>query len=216
MASCKVNLQSQIVLGHVLCLAGKTSDDCNSYKVSLSSEDERESALTIFINVRLKEIIMNSFLNSQWREESVKLGVPSMKSGERFKFYILFSDDKLHIALNDKHLCKYPLDMSSVDIKSVKVSGEIENITQIDHRQVFPSTWPPIVDDLKTTAFSSEVPSQFLPGSVIVIKMQVSGAQNGSFFIRFNERGTKRQLFHLNPRFAEKIVVVNCQNDSMQ
>lgn len=215
MTSCKVNLFGRVEFGHVICVAGKTTKECTNFKINLASENELEVALTIFVNLRLKEIVMNSFLHSQWRE-STKFNVATIKPGERFKFYILAADDKLHVALNDEHLCKYSLDVKCVDIKQVQVSGEIEKITQIDHRRVFPSAWPPVVEDLKSTAFSSDVPYEFSPGAVVVVRMKVSGPPNGSFFIRFNERGTQRQLFHFNPRFADKTVVVNCMNDSLQ
>jgi hypothetical protein len=101
-------------------------------------------------------------------------------------------------------------------VRHVKVSGDLEKITQMDHRRSYPSPWPPIQEDIESTAFSSDVAHQFTPGSVVVIKMMVLGASDGSFFIRFNERATKKQLFHLNPRFADKIVVVNCMNDSLE
>jgi Galactoside-binding lectin len=215
MANCTVNLFGPVEHGHVLVVAGKTLSECNNFKVNFTSENEEQIALTIFVNVRLKEIVMNTFLDSSWRE-SVKFEISTLKPGERFKIYILVLDDKLHIAFNDNHLCKYPLNTKLVDIRCVKVTGELEKVTQIDHRRIFPNSWPPVFEDLKSTAFSSDVPYQFSPGSVIVIRMQVSGSPDGSFFIRLNERGTQRQLFHFNPRFADKVVVVNCMNDSLQ
>lgn len=115
MTSCTtVNLIGRVEFGHVLVIAGKIANECNNFKLNLSSENEQEIGLSIFVNVRLKEIVMNSFLNAKWRE-SVKFNVSSVKPGERFKFYILATEEKLHIALNDEHLCKYSLDVKHVD-----------------------------------------------------------------------------------------------------
>lgn len=216
MTSCKVNLIGRVEFGHVLVVAGKIAKDCNNFNVNLTSENEKEVGLTIFANVRTSQIVLNSFLNSSWRESIKFENVSALESDNAFKFYILAADDSLHIALNDKHLCKYPLQTKTVNIKSVNVSGELEKITQIDHRKIFPIPWPPVFDDLTSTAFSSDSPYQFTPGSVIVIKMKVTGSPKGSFFIRFNEKASKRQLFHFNPRFGEEIIVVNCQNDLLQ
>lgn len=215
MASCAVNLIGRVKLGHILVIAGTTKADCWNFKVNLTN-NEAEIPFSIFVNLRMKEIVMASFVNSEW-SKSVKSNIPAViKSGEPFKIYILVTDDKFHVALNENFLFDYEHRSDLNIISKVKVSGDLEKITQVDHRRAFPTPWPPIQEDLSSVAFSSDVPYNFAPGSVIVMRMVVSGASGGSFFIRFNERATKKQLFHFNPRFEERTVVINCMNDSLE
>ena len=213
MAECLVNLYSRVEFGHILVIAGTSLPACNNFKITL--KDENDISLVIFVNMRMMEFVMNSFIGEQWGE-ALKLNAEGkIEPGDPFKFYIFVSDNNYHISLNQRHLCSYKKPQNA-NIKSVGVIGELQKITQIDHRTVYPLSWPPIQEDLATVAFSSDVPYQFVPGSVIVLKMSVSGASGGSFFIRFNDRATKKQLFHLNPRFFERVIVVNSMNDNLE
>jgi hypothetical protein len=81
---------------------------------------------------------------------------------------------------------------------------------------MYPYAWPPIQFDIPTVSFSCDVPHNFQPGSMIVIKAKLMGSMNGSFFIRFNDRATSKQLLHFNPRFSERIIVVNSMNDALE
>lgn len=211
---CTVNLYGRVEFGHILSVAGKTTSSCKNFKINFTDGGE-EIPLTIFFNLRLREIVLNSFLNSQWRE-TFKYDIDSMGVGEDFRVYVLVSEEKFHVALNDKHLCYYQHQAPVDAIRTVLVSGDLEKITQVDHRRTYPSPWPPIQENFPTASFSSDVPYEFLPGTVIVLKMKPSGSSDGSFFIRFNDRGTKKQLFHFNPRFAQRVIVVNTMTDSLK
>lgn len=214
MASCSVNLYARVEFGHILLIAGATSSNCKNFKVNLTN-GENEIPFTIFINLRLQEIVMNSYLGGEWKS-SIKSNKFTIKPGEPFKIYIFAGDDKFHVALNNEDFSTYKYQTSLYHIKCIKASGDLEKLTQIDHRRAFPTPWPPIQEDISSVAFSCDTPHQFTPGSIIVLKMIVSGSADGSFFIRFTDRATSKQLFHFNPRFAEKIVVVNCMNDSLK
>lgn len=217
MASCTVNLFGRVEFGHIFSIICKPLADCKNFKINFT-DGGVEIPFTIFVNARLKEIVMSSFLNSEWRESvKVKIGqIDSFVPGTSFKFYILASEKKFHVAFNEQHLSDFSYHTSVESIRSVQISGDLERITQVDHRRAFPSAWPPIQEDFETVSFSSDVPFEFSPGSLIVLKMRVTGAPNGSFFIRFNERGTKKQLFQFNPRFANRTVVVNTMTDSLK
>lgn len=214
MASCSVNLYGRVDFGHILVIAGTSSLNCKTFKVNFTN-GESEIPFTIFVNLRLPEIVMNSFLDGEWKD-SVKSNKFNIKAGEPFKIYIFASDSKFHIAVNGEDFSTYKYQTSLYHIKCVKVSGDLEKVTQIDHRRAYPSAWPIVQEDLATVAFSCDTPHNFAPGSIIVLKMILSGSRDGNFFIRFNDRATKKQLFHFNPRFADRIVVVNCMNDSLE
>lgn len=209
-----MNLFGRVELGHIFVISGVMSGDCKNFKITFT-DGGVEIPLIIFVNMRLREVAMNSFLNSEWNE-SLKCDLSFEQPGDPFKIYVLVSEQKFHVSLNGRHLLAYQHLAKVEVIRNIRVSGDLLQITQIDHRRTYPSPWPPIHEDFNTIAFSSDVPYQFTPGSVIALTMRLSGEPKGSFFIRFNERSTKKQLFHFNPRFAERLVVVNCMNDSLE
>lgn len=213
MASCEVNLLGCFEVGHVLVITAKTTAECKNFKINFTNGG-LDFPLTIFVNLRLHEIIMNSFLDSQWRE-SIRCEVQNLKSGE-FRFYILATEQNVHIALNDAHLCQYEHQTSVDSIRTIKVSGDLEKVSQIDHRRVYPSAWPLKQEKIESAAFSAETPLEFFPGIVIVMTMSVTGSNNGSFFVVFYDRATERQLFHVNPRFGNKAVVINSMNEKLE
>jgi Galactoside-binding lectin len=209
-----VNLMGPVELGHIFVVAGLTSLGCKHIKV-MFSDGEEDIPMNILVDMTLKQLVINSYERNQWTE-SIKADTDFLGDQELFKFYLLVSDSKIHISLNDRHLVSFQCRSMMAEVKNIKVFGDLEQILQVDHRKVFPSPWPPVQEDLPTIAFSSDFPYQFLPGSVVVLRMRVSGSPKGSFFIRFNEFGSRRQLFHLSTRFNEKAVVVNSMNDSLE
>lgn len=215
MASCEVNLLGCFEVGHVLVITAKTTDDCKNFKLNFTNGG-LDFPLTIFVNLRLNEIILNSFLDNAWRE-SMRCEVQDLHltPGE-FRFYILATEEKLHIALNDAHLCQYEHQASVDSIRTIKVSGDLFKVTQVDHRRVYPSAWPMKQERIEPAAFSAEVPMEFFPGVVITMTMRVTGSSSGSFFVVFYDRATERQLLHVNPRFANKAVVINSMNEKLE
>lgn len=214
MENCTVNLYGRVEFGHIFVIAGASPLSGNSFKINFT-DGGTEIPLTIFVNLRLKEIVLNSFLNAQWLETS-KTSIPFLSRGSSFKLYILIGDSKFHIAINGQNVCEYHHYTPVENIRSIVASGDLEEITQVDHRRAFPSFWPPSAEDFPGVAFSSDVPYEFSPGSLIVMKMRVTGSPSGKFYIRFNERATERQLFHVNPRFADRVVVVNTMIDNIE
>jgi hypothetical protein len=214
MESCSVNLIGPVELGHSFVISGITAIGCKNFKVVISDGDDG-IPLNILVDMTLKQVVINSFANNEWTKP-VRVDLNSLEAGNQFKFCIFVSELKFHIALNGHHLVHYSIYFLLSDISNVRVFGDLEQINQVDHRRVYPSAWPPIQEDIDHVAFSGDIPYKFSPGCVIIVKMRVSGSPSGSFFIRFNEFGGKRQLFHFNPRFAEKLVVANIMNDSLE
>lgn len=214
MATCDVNLFGRVQIGHIFAIICKPIANCKNFKINFT-DGGSEIPLTIFVNLRLNEIVLNSFINFEWRE-SYNVKISSFDTGGSFKIYVLTSDTKFHVALNEREKCSYSYCTSVDSIKSIQISGELERVIQVDHRRAFPSAWPPIQNDYDTASFSSHVPYLFSPGSLIVLKMRASGDPKGQFTIRFNERGNERQLLQLNPRFADRVFVVNTMTDALK
>lgn len=216
MTVCTVHLLSQIKFGHTLVIAGTLDIDWNSAKIILTREEDTEDN-SLIITMQRNSISLSSLINHEVAEEQRIDCDEEFADNLKFKFYILAFDGKFSIALNDKFLCYYPCQKELSSIRIVKAVGNVMKVHQVDHRSIFPSVIPHLQHDVPSVAFSSDIPCCFSENSVIVIRAILRGnTEQGSFFIRFNEQGTRKQLFHFNPRFEEKCIVVNSMNDSLE
>lgn len=78
--------------------------------------------------------------------------------------YLLVSDHRFHIAINDEPYCTYNFRQPIDSIKTLEITKDVQSIHQVDHRSVFPSPYPSIqVDEIKKE-FSNDVPRRFTPG----------------------------------------------------
>lgn len=134
--------------------------------------------------------------------------------GDTFQVYIFVGDDRFHIALNGAPYCTFKFRLPLEEIRCLAVDKDVQYIHQIDHRQTFPSPYPPVQITDSNNSFSNDVPKPFSPGHVLVITAIPFGNANGSFIIRFTQGDTKRESLHFNPRFDQKVVVRNSHNES--
>ena len=102
------------------------------------------------------------------------------------------------------------------EIHAVNVVGDVQCITRVDHRKAYPSPWPIIQEDIKTDAFSGDVPRQYMPGHVMIITAIPCGNPVGSFSLRFTEGTSKKQIFHMSARFNQRSTVFNGMTDSLE
>lgn len=99
-------------------------------------------------------------------------------------------------------------------IQAIRVHGDVQCVSQIDQRRVFPVPWPTVQFDDRLAEFSSELPSSMRPGHIVVITAIPFGSPSGWFDIRVLEGVAFRQAFHFNPRFGAKAFVVrNAQTE---
>lgn len=89
----------------------------------------------------------------------------SLFSGEIFKFYILIGDQKFHIAVNNQQFCTYNFRLPPESIRTVQLEYDLQFVTQVDHRSVFPSPHPPVQFDDARNIFSNDVPKPFNYGN---------------------------------------------------
>lgn len=204
-----MNLFGPFKFGHYFVIGGTAAVGCESFKIILGNgEDE----MYIQSDIKQNLLTINAYEGKQW-SESVKVPSSCPRAGEVFKFYIFASDLAFKITLNGFHVANFERKSMLSKITRIWIVGDLENITQIDHRRTLPQHWPPVQDD-KNFAFSCDVPLRFSPGSVIILNMRVSGSSKGSFYFRFNEYATKRMLLIVNPNFAKKVVLCNCMSET--
>lgn len=128
--------------------------------------------------------------------------------GEPFKIYILIGDASFIISVDGQPFCTFAFRMPLHEIRAIRVHGDVQCVSQIDHRRVFPTPKPAVQFDDNTAEFSSEVPIEIRPGHIIVITAIPFGSPTGWFDIRLLEGTSFRQEFHFNPRFGPKPCVV--------
>lgn len=217
MPGCIVHLISPVEIGHVLVIGGSTETEWNHFKIVflLYEDDGKEIALMIKVERKSSTVTLSSRISHETMSEQTIENIVLNEGA--FKFYILTFDDKFSIALDDKLLGYYKYQCELSQIKVVRIFGDINCVKQFDHRSVFPTVLPLLQYDSQTAHFSCDVPIMFHESTVIILRATLKGnEETGSFFIRFNEQGTKKQLFHLNPRFEEKAIVVNSMNDVLE
>lgn len=202
--------------GHVFIVSGKTSGYAQKFSVSLACGKVGNSdiALMLIANLADGKVTRTSLVNGNWSdsedgENLTSNAVNPIKRDEEFTIYILVGDDRFHVSINDVPFCVYNFRMPVKQIQAVSVSGDVECVSQMDHRLIFPSIFPLVNNETPDVVYSGFSPKQYQPGRVITISGVASGNPQGEFVIMFFENDSSRQLIHLNPRFDQHDVVIN-------
>lgn len=217
-----VNFQSVLsdfpATGHVFIISGRTSDGAQKFDVSLAcGKSNCDIALKLDVNIAENVISRSSLVGGNWSSVEDDENLTSnarnpVKSDDDFTIYILISDERFHVSVNEKPFCTYNYKVPVKSIRAVSVSGDVDCISQMDHRLVFPLLYPLVNNDTPDIAFSGYIPKKFQPGHVVVVTATPSGSPQGEFVIMFTENDCARQLIHFNPRFDEQTVVMNTMN----
>lgn len=205
--------------GHAFIVSGKTTQDAQKFNVSLAcgKSGNCDIALMLVCDFNDGKIIRCSLINGSWSDSETEENRTSQVSnpirrGDNFKIYILVGDGRFHVSINDVPFCTYNFKNTLNQIKAVSVSGDVEKVTQMDHRLIFPMLYPLVNNDTPDIAFSGFIPSKYAPGHVTMVTGVASGNPQGEFVVMFNENGHVRQLLHLNIRFDQQNVVMNTMN----
>ena len=89
--------------------------------------------------------------------------------GEIFKFYILIGDQQFHIAVNNRPFCTYAYRLPAESIRTIQLKYDLQFVTQVDHRAVFPTPHPPVQFDDARNIFSNDVPKPFKCGKFLML-----------------------------------------------
>uniref|UniRef100_A0A1L8DQD9 Galectin n=1 Tax=Nyssomyia neivai TaxID=330878 RepID=A0A1L8DQD9_9DIPT len=218
------NIFCTVETGHIFVIGGKTLDGASRVDINLTSGKNEEASVPLTLSVRFHEnvIVRNtSHEDGSWgveeREDNLdSYTVPNpLIAGENFKIYILVGDTKFHIAINGRPYCTYLFRTTIEDIRAITVNHDIQEVNQVDHRQAYPSPYPPVQFDEACLAFTNDVPKPFSAGHVVVVTGIPYGNPRGLFIMRFTEGESKKQGLHFNPRFDPQIVVRNSTNDNL-
>lgn len=198
--------------GHVFIVSGRTSFNAQKFNVSLmcGKTGNSDIAMMLFCNFGDGKVGRSSLVNGNWNESEdyAKVSNP-IKRDEDFTIHILVGDDRFHVSINEDSFCTYNFKIPVKEVKAISVSGDIENVTQVDHRLTFPSIYPLVNNDTPDVIFSGIIPRKFSPGHVTVVSGVATGNPQGEFVVFWLENDSSRQLIHFNPRFDQQDVVIN-------
>lgn len=209
--------------GHVLVIGGKTVDAAERLDIELRVGKASDDDVLLLISVQFSSdtVVRNAKIEGVWGAEETMEHLDSMATtnpivaGERFRVYILMAADRFHIALNELNYCTFQYRGALGDIRSLKMSKDLQMVTQVDQRCVYPSPWPLVQTDDDQLSFSNDVPSRFTPGHVIIVTAIPYGNPKGRFVVSFFEMDTRRQAFHFNPRFEHGMVIRNSTKEDL-
>lgn len=206
--------------GHSFIVSGKTLPNANSLTVALTCGKVPNSdvALMIWADFNERRIKRNSFIGGVWTasestENITGSALCPIEQESGFIIYILIGDDKFHVSIDGEPFCTYAFKMPVKSIMMISVGGDLECVSQADHRKVFPFVYPLSNNDYDNIVFEGFIPKHYAPGHVVVISGVVGGNPGGEFVIMFNEEGSTRQLIHFNARFSEGSVVMNTMHE---
>lgn len=141
--------------------------------MNLLSGKHNEDNVVLQISIRFheNEVIRNSREFGDWGEPEIEQNLVEANTknplvpGEKFKIYILMDDAKFHIALNNQAFCTFQYRIPVEDIRTVELTYDLQVVSQVDHRAIYPYPMPLIQCEEPNMLFSSDVPRLFRPGN---------------------------------------------------
>lgn len=217
------NLYGPVEIGHLFVISGKTVDGANIFYINLSSGRGEDADIPFHLSVHFhsETIIRNSLIDQTWGDEEIDESPMTSSNpiipGWDFKILIMTGDEKFHIAINDQPYCTYNYRLSLDAIHVISIGGDVQKIYQVDHRKIFPSSFPMLHNDCGRGAeLSFDMPRPVFPGHVFMISAIPSGNHNKCFYLALFQGASKRQVFHISVRFNQRVLVVNSQSESLE
>ncbi|KAM7361463.1 uncharacterized protein ACRADG_012105 [Cochliomyia hominivorax] len=198
--------------GHSLEICAKAQHDGNWFNITLASQipeyNNIEMGFQMIVYLNNNAIELRT-VHNEWKEE-VNHVFTTSSFFTQFKINIVMSEHNFNIAINNQpwsHISySLPLDM----LNSIKISGDLDYIKQVDHRKYFPFTWPPLQLTEDSVDFSNDQPMSFQAGHVMIINAQLLGNDNGRFVLQLkNAHNSQREELHMSVRFDTQTFVRN-------
>ncbi|CAK8694342.1 unnamed protein product [Clavelina lepadiformis] len=195
--------------GRIITVNGVVRPNANRFSINLQTGFADNSDIALHFNPRFNEgniVVRNSRLNGQWQGEERETPKFQFRHGQAFEVSILCNENKYKISVNGKHFVGFKHRMPFYAVSHLKIQGgiQVSNVAFLTENQ-----FPPIMSSLRSPSPGSTVGIPFRnirDHSVHIIgKMK---PQANRFAINFlNDEG--KIVFHLNPRFEERVIVRN-------
>uniref|UniRef100_A0A182K9X4 Galectin n=1 Tax=Anopheles christyi TaxID=43041 RepID=A0A182K9X4_9DIPT len=209
-------LSCSVATGHIFHVRAKSIDDAERVDIAFQADKSGESDALLHLSIRYEDqrIVRNARLGGQWQQPEHECEPSSAKvlqrivTGKVFTVYVLVGDQQFHVAFEGTPICSYPIKGPLAEIKAITITKDVHQVLSVDHRQSFPFPYPALQKEDSAHYFSNDVPKPFLPGHIIILTAIPFGNPRGTFIVKFNENGSKKQALHFNPRFDPYYVVV--------
>lgn len=197
--------------GHAVTVAGKTTNDAKHLEIDFLHTKSDQDNLILHLCMRLDKqtLTINTKIDGVWSiGHQIKL--THISAGDAFKVQILLMMDEFFISFENGVRCTYPYRTNIDQIRLVRVSADVEYITQFDQTEAFGSVSLIHSNALLTERnwiFTNNIPRNFIAGDVIVMKGVAYGDETGDFSIFLCGRDSGQTIFKLNARFEDKRVI---------
>lgn len=181
-------------------MAGEKLNQCPSADISLRIELKFQSNL-LFITA-LSDTNMGNVSHTYCPLSDIK--------NEFIKVIIQMWETQFKISINEEFTASASYSTDK-DINAIQIGGDVKQIRRVDHRQFFPSVWPPSASlDYLTRPlhFSNDIPIRFKPGHLIIVSGRFFGTP-GSLYFNMKHSHNETQMFHMNVDFNVKKVYLS-------
>lgn len=188
------NLACPLDIGHALVIVGKTIDGASRFHIDLRTGKDKNTNIILRLSCRFRQkaITRNSYIDDEWGIEEIENCLDEnctiqnpIIPGEFFMICIFASETQFFISINNRPYCRYKYRLPVKLIQTIEIKEHIQVIKQVDHRTIYPYSWPPLQTINSTKSFSNDIPILFTPGHVIVIIGRVFGNPRGQFILKF-------------------------------
>lgn len=196
--------------GHTIAIAGKTTNNAKHLEIDFLSADSDQNNLILHLCLHLDKqtLTINTKTNGCWFVgHQIKLN--HINAGDNFKVTILLMLDEFFISFENGLRCTYPYRSSIDQIGKIRVSADVEYITQLLESRAVSSSLNQQIDSTNegNSNFVNSIARNFITGDVIVIKGMAYGDDKMSFSISLFEQSSGETVFELSPKVEHKTVV---------
>ncbi|XP_078484148.1 galectin-8-like [Ciona intestinalis] len=155
-------------------------------------------------------VLCNNRVNGEWQtDERTPPGKFPFKSGEGFTMMILFTERKIKVFVNQKHLLGFKHRVELYKISSINIEGEV-SVRTLSFGMLgnYPDTGIEIPEPAVDTLVAVPYPNIKFHDVTFI------GRPRGMFSINFLGKDSNEIVLHINPRFKENQIVRNSLLDN--
>lgn len=203
--------------GHLFVISGRSKADAYSIAVDFEADNGGDVPLHTCVLFKDKSGIYRTSHSKElgWGKDECSENLLSdaknpLLAGSYFKLSIFVDSDVFIISVNEKPFCTYQAQQPPNLIKTLKISGDVEELFQVHHIRAVPPQWPSMHPSKFSSAFTSPVGA----GEAILIKATPHGKRLGWFELCCVDGGSKRQIFNLKASLLMQTIVGSSQKEN--
>lgn len=209
----------QVKAGQLITIVGKACNHTEQFDINFGTGLDSEN-ISFNISARFGDepvIVRNSKNDGNWGDEEISENLfphnsmNPLVSGGDFKIQVFVDEVAYFLSVNGKPYCTFNHRMPFEDLQFVYLTGDVEAVHQVNQETAQERPWPAA----NVNCFEATVPSQFNPGSVIVITAKPRGSESGDFVVEFYDGSNKfRRHFQFRAFLDSQIATLDSQDES--